>query len=73
MKTLLIVYHSLTGGTLEMASAAAKAASAESEIRVSMLRASEAGAAEVPGADGYLFAVAVGGGAHHRLHACANA
>jgi multimeric flavodoxin WrbA len=56
MRTLLIVYHSMTGGTLQMARAAAAAAGAEQEIRVSMLRASETGAEEVLGADGYLFA-----------------
>jgi multimeric flavodoxin WrbA len=56
MRTLLIVYHSMTGGTLQMARAAAAAARAEQEIRVSMMRASETGASEVLGADGYLFA-----------------
>jgi multimeric flavodoxin WrbA len=57
MKTLLIVHHSMTGGTLQMANAAAAGASAaEPELRVSLLRAADAGAAEVLGADGYVFA-----------------
>jgi multimeric flavodoxin WrbA len=56
MRTLLIVYHSLTGGTLQMARAAAGAAGAEPELEVSMLRAAEAQASDVLRADGYLFA-----------------
>ena len=56
MRTLLIVYHSLTGGTLQMARAAAAAAGAEPELEVSMLRAAEARASDVIRADGYLFA-----------------
>ena len=56
MKTLLIVYHSMTGGTRQMAEAAAVGARAEPELRVSLLRAADAGAAQVLEADGYLFA-----------------
>jgi len=57
MTTLLIVYHSMTGGTLQMArAAAAAAAGAEPDLNVAMLRASDAQAADVLGADGYLFA-----------------
>lgn len=56
MKTLLIVYHSMTGGTKQMADAAAAAARGEAGVSVSMLRAGEAGPADVLGADGYLFA-----------------
>jgi multimeric flavodoxin WrbA len=56
MKSLLIVYHSMTGGTKQMADAAAAAARRESGVSVSMLRASEAGADDVLRADGYLFA-----------------
>src|SRR5450631_1810585 len=56
MKTLLIVYHSMTGGTLQMAAAAAAGARTESAIRVSMLRAAEATAADVLEASGYVFA-----------------
>jgi multimeric flavodoxin WrbA len=56
VKTLLIVYHSLTGGTMQMAQAAAAAARGESQVHVSMLRAAEANASDVLSADGYVFA-----------------
>ena len=56
MKTLLVVFHSMTGGTRQMAEAAAKGAGAEPEVRVSLLHAADAGAAEVLEADGYIFA-----------------
>ncbi len=47
----------MTGGTLQMANAAAAgAAAAESALHVSMLRAADANAAHVLGADGYVFA-----------------
>jgi multimeric flavodoxin WrbA len=55
MKTLLIVYHSMTGGTLQMARAAAAGAAGEA-VRISLLRAAEAGAEDVLKADGYIFA-----------------
>jgi multimeric flavodoxin WrbA len=56
MKTLLIVFHSMTGGTRQMAEAAAAGASTEPEVRVRLLAAADAGPADVLGADGYLFA-----------------
>ncbi len=56
MKTLLIVYHSLTGGTLQMASAAAAAAAREPALRVRLLHATEAQGDDVLEAAGYLFA-----------------
>jgi len=56
VKTLLIVYHSMTGGTMQMAEAAAAGARTEPELRVSLLRAADADATEVLGADGYMFA-----------------
>jgi multimeric flavodoxin WrbA len=56
MKTLLIVYHSMTGGTLQMAQAAAAGAGREADLRVSLLRAGEAQTDDVLGAGGYLFA-----------------
>jgi multimeric flavodoxin WrbA len=56
MKTLLIVYHSLTGGTQQMAEAAASAASLEPEVTVRLLPAAAAEASDVLAADGYLFA-----------------
>jgi len=55
-KTLLIVYHSMTGGSEQMAHAAADGASEEAGVRVRLMRASEAGPEDVLGADGYLFA-----------------
>ena len=39
MKALLIVYHSMTGGTRQMAQAAADGARAEPGVAVSLLRA----------------------------------
>ena len=56
MKTLLIVYHSFTGGTLQMAQAAAAGAATEAALQVKLLPAPEAGPDDVLGADGYLFA-----------------
>jgi len=58
MQTLLIVYHSMTGGTLQMAQAAAAGAGlgGEPAPRVSLLRAAEAGADDVRNAGGFIFA-----------------
>ncbi len=56
MKTMLIVYHSMTGGTKQMAEAAAAGARAEPQLTVCLLRAAQAGPADVLAADGYLFA-----------------
>ena len=55
-KTLLIVYHSMTGGTEQMAQAAAEGARDEPGVRVRLLRAPEAQPDDVLGADGYVFA-----------------
>jgi multimeric flavodoxin WrbA len=55
VKTLLIVWHSATGGTRQMAEAAAHAAS-DPDIAVRLLRAQETGADAVLAADGYIFA-----------------
>ena len=52
MKTLLIVFHSLTGGTRQMAEAAARGAASESEVRVRLLHAPQAEAPDVLAADG---------------------
>jgi multimeric flavodoxin WrbA len=56
VKTLLIVYHSMTGGTRQMVEAAVHAASASGAVQIKVLMAAEAGAADVLAADGYLFA-----------------
>ena len=53
---LLIVYHSVTGGTYQMVQAAAQAASQELEITVRVLRADQASAQDLLRAQGYLFA-----------------
>ena len=56
MKTLLILYHSMTGGTLQLAQAAAAGARGETGLDVALLRAAEAGARDLLGADGFIFA-----------------
>ena len=56
MRTMLIVFHSLTGGTRQMAEAAARGGAAQARIQIRMLEASKAGAADVLDADGYIFA-----------------
>lgn len=56
MKTLLIVYHSMTGGTRQMAQAAADGAATETSLQVRLLRAPDAGASDLMNADGYIFA-----------------
>lgn len=55
-KTLLIVYHTMTGGTLQMARAAAAGAGHEAAVRVRVLHAAQAAAADVLAADGLIFA-----------------
>lgn len=56
MRTMLVVFHSLTGGTRQMAEAAARGAAAQAGAQVRLLEASTAAAADVLQADGYLFA-----------------
>jgi multimeric flavodoxin WrbA len=56
MKSLLIVYHTMTGGTLQMAQAAAGGARSEAGVKVSLRRAADTSAPDVLGADGYIFA-----------------
>jgi multimeric flavodoxin WrbA len=56
MKTLLIVFHSLTGGTRQMATAAAQAARAEAGVDVRLLAAPQAGPDDLLTADGFIFA-----------------
>jgi multimeric flavodoxin WrbA len=56
MKTLLIVWHSRTGASRQMAQAAAAGAQDEPEVVVRLLGAEAAQAADLVGADGYLFA-----------------
>lgn len=56
MKTLLIVYHTMTGGTQQMAEAAAAAARGQSDVSVKLKQAVETGPDDVLLASGYLFA-----------------
>ena len=57
MKTLLIVYHSMTGGTHQLAHAAAAGAEAErAAVQTPLLRAVDAGPEDVLSADAYVFA-----------------
>src|SRR4051795_2130670 len=56
MRTLLIAFHSLTGGTRQMAEAAARGAQTQSEVSVRLLPAVQAQPEDVLGADGYIFA-----------------
>ena len=56
MKQLLIVYHSYTGGTRQMAQAAAQGAAREPTVAVKLTTAAETDAESVLQADGYLFA-----------------
>jgi multimeric flavodoxin WrbA len=56
MKVVLIVYHTMTGGTLQMAQAAAAGAGGEEGVTVSLRRAADATAQDVLAADGYIFA-----------------
>lgn len=53
MRELLIVYHSRTGGSQQMAQAAY--AAARDEIKTRLLRAEQAGPQDLLSADGYLF------------------
>ncbi len=56
MKTLLIVFHSMTGGTRQMAEAAARGAATQTGVNVRLLAAPAAGPADVLAADGHIFA-----------------
>lgn len=56
MKKLLIVYYSYTGGTEQMAEAAATAARDEDGTEVRLMRAEDCQAEDMLAADGYIFA-----------------
>jgi hypothetical protein len=55
-KTLVIVYHSLTDGTRQMAEAARQGAATDAAVAVRLLHAAQAGPADVLAADGLIFA-----------------
>lgn len=56
MKTLLIVYHSMTGGTRQMAEAAAAGAASEPAVKTRLQTAQETQPEDMLAADGYIFA-----------------
>jgi len=56
MKTLLIVWHSHTGGAEQMARAAARGAAGETAVRVRLQHARDTEASDVLNADGVIFA-----------------
>ena len=56
MARLLIVHHSTTGGTRQMAEAAAAGAVGQGEVAVDLVAAAAAGPADLLAADGYVFA-----------------
>ena len=56
MKTLLIVYHSMTGGTQQMAQACRDGAATVDGVTVRLQRAADTHADHVLAADGYVFA-----------------
>jgi multimeric flavodoxin WrbA len=55
LKTLLIVFHSMTGGARQMAQAVERGASSEQEVEVRLLHACDATGDDVLHADGYVF------------------
>ena len=57
MKTLLVVYHSMTGGSAQLAEAASQGGRAEPGVQVRLLSAPQAGPDDVLAADAYLFAM----------------
>jgi multimeric flavodoxin WrbA len=56
MKTLLVVYHSMTGGTEQMARALVAGATAEDGVCARLMHASTVQHADVISADAYVFA-----------------
>jgi multimeric flavodoxin WrbA len=53
---LLIVWHSATGGTRQMATAASEGAATEPSVMTRLVTAKEATGGDVAAADGYIFA-----------------
>ncbi|HRQ59370.1 MAG TPA: NAD(P)H-dependent oxidoreductase [Azoarcus taiwanensis] len=56
VKRLIVIQHSMTGGTLQMAGALVAGAAAETEVNTRCLHATEAGPDDLLAADGYVFA-----------------
>lgn len=63
MKSLLIVYHSQSGASAQLARAAWRGAESEPEVRVTVRRVWDAGTAELAQADGLLLVTAENSGA----------
>ncbi len=63
MKSLLIVYHSQSGSSAKLARAATRGARAEVGLQVNVLRAWDAGTADLARADGLLIVAAENSGA----------
>ena len=55
-KTLLVIYHSQSGNTRQLVTALAEGVARESQVRLRLLPALEAGIAELREADGVVFA-----------------
>jgi multimeric flavodoxin WrbA len=55
LKTLLIVFHTMTGGSRQMAEAVQRGASTEPDVSVRLQRAADARGEDVLQADGYVF------------------
>jgi len=55
MKTLLVIYHSQTGGAAAMAAAAAAGARGEDAVRVRLCHADSVGPEDALAADGFIF------------------
>jgi multimeric flavodoxin WrbA len=62
MKSLLIVYHSQSGTSAQLARAAWRGAQVETEINVSVMRAWDAGTLDLAQADGLLLVMAENSG-----------
>ncbi len=62
MKTLLIVYHSQSGASAQLARAASRGAREEAGVAVRVSRAWDAGAEDLAAADGLLLAMAENSG-----------
>lgn len=56
VKRLIVIQHSMTGGTLQMAGALVAGAAAETEVNTRCLHATEAGPDDLLAADGCVFA-----------------
>jgi multimeric flavodoxin WrbA len=63
MKTLLVVYHSQSGTCARLANAVCQGAQLEGDVQTSLMRAVDAGAADLAGADGLVLVLAENSGA----------